>query len=55
MLEIRNKTVRYEGVVALDDVTLHVGKGERSAVCGANGSGKSTLLRALLDASLRTP
>lgn len=55
MLEIRNKTVRYEGVVALEDVTLHVGKGERIAVCGANGSGKSTLLRALLDAALQTP
>ena len=52
MLEIRNRTVKYDGVVALDDVTLRVGKGERIAVCGANGAGKSTLLRALLDESL---
>lgn len=55
MLEIRNRTVKYDGVVALDDVTLRVGKGERIAVCGANGAGKSTLLRALLDESLSVP
>lgn len=55
MLEIRNKTVAYDGKIALDDVTLHIAKGERIAVCGANGAGKSTLLRALLDASLQPP
>jgi len=55
MLEIRNKTVAYDGKIALDDVTLHIAKGERIAVCGANGAGKSTLLRALIDASLQPP
>ena len=55
MLEIRNRTVKYDGVVALDDVTLRIGRGERIAVCGANGAGKSTLLRALLDESLSVP
>ena len=53
VFEIRDVVYRYEGVTALDGLTLTVARGQRVAILGANGSGKSTLLR-LLDA-LRFP
>ena len=46
-LELRDAEVRFEGRVALADISLSVRAGERVAVVGANGSGKTTLLRAL--------
>jgi branched-chain amino acid transport system ATP-binding protein len=44
-LELRDVTVRYGAVRALDGVTLTAAKGAITAVLGANGAGKSTLLR----------
>ncbi len=46
-LEMRNVTKRFPGVIALDDVSLHVKSGEILAICGENGAGKSTLMKVL--------
>ncbi len=47
MLEIRELTVAYGGVVALDQVSLSVPDGSITAVLGANGAGKTTLVRTI--------
>lgn len=46
MLEIRDLTVDYAGVIALDGVSLRAGEGVTSLV-GANGAGKTTLIKAI--------
>jgi ribose transport system ATP-binding protein len=47
LLSMRGISKRFPGVVALDNVTLEVGKGEVVALCGENGAGKSTLMKIL--------
>ena len=47
MLEVRELTVAYGGVVALDQVSLSVPDGSITAVLGANGAGKTTLVRTI--------
>ena len=46
LFEVEHLTYRYEGVTAVDDLSLAIPEG-RVALLGANGSGKSTLLRLL--------
>ena len=47
ILEMKHITKRFQGVMALDDVTFHAYKGEILALCGENGAGKSTLMKIL--------
>ena len=48
LLELVNISVHYGAVIALDNASLGVEKGEIAAVMGPNGAGKSTVLRAIM-------
>ncbi len=47
IVEFRHITKRFPGIVANDDVSLSIMKGEIFAVLGENGAGKSTLVSML--------
>jgi len=47
VIAVRNLSLRYGDKVALEDVTLDVGKHQVTAFIGPSGCGKSTLLRCL--------
>ena len=46
-LEVRNLTVYYDTVLALDNISLNIGDGEIVTVIGPNGAGKSTALKVI--------
>ncbi len=47
LVEMRNISVSFGGVHAVDDVTVDLHAGEVVGLVGGNGAGKSTLIRAL--------
>jgi branched-chain amino acid transport system ATP-binding protein len=47
LLHVDNVTVRFGGIVALDNVSLDVSRGSIQAVIGPNGAGKSTMLNVI--------
>ena len=47
IIEMKHITKRFPGIVANDDVTLQIRKGEIFALLGENGAGKSTLMSML--------
>jgi branched-chain amino acid transport system ATP-binding protein len=46
-LRVEGLSVHFEGLTALDDVSIGVGKGEVLGVIGPNGAGKTTLFNAI--------
>src|SRR5450759_4924978 len=49
MLSIRNVTKRFDGIVAVDDLSFDIPEGCIFGFLGPNGAGKTTTMRMILD------
>ncbi len=47
IMEVRNITLRFGGVVALKDISFDIREGEIRAIIGPNGAGKSSMLNVI--------
>ncbi len=47
LLEVQGLSKSFGGFTALDNVSLHVGRGERLGLIGPNGSGKTTMINCI--------
>ena len=48
LITLRDVTIAFEGVPAVEHVSFQVNRGDYMVLIGENGSGKSTLMRAML-------
>jgi len=48
LLEVKNLTKKFGGLIAVDDVSFQIHKGEVVGLIGPNGSGKTTLVRCVM-------
>jgi branched-chain amino acid transport system ATP-binding protein len=48
MLSVNNLSVGYKGLLAIQDVSFEVKRGEVVSLIGSNGAGKTTMLKAIL-------
>ena len=48
MLEVRNLTKYFGGLLAVDDLSFEVQKGDIVGLVGPNGAGKSTTIKTLM-------
>jgi branched-chain amino acid transport system ATP-binding protein len=47
LLSVNNISVGYKGLLAIQDVSFHVDKGEVVSLIGSNGAGKSTIIKTI--------
>lgn len=47
LLEFKHVTMKFGGVTALNDVSIHVNEGEIAALIGPNGAGKTTVFNVI--------
>ena len=47
LMELRNITLRFGGVVAISDISFDIREGEIRAIIGPNGAGKSSMLNVI--------
>ena len=47
MMDIKNIVLRFRGVVAIQNISFDIFKGEIRAIIGPNGAGKSSMLNVI--------
>lgn len=47
LIEVQNLTMKFGGLLALDDISFHINRGEILGLIGPNGAGKTTCFNAM--------